>query len=294
MRTRFFIIRDPRTSMYGRYVFNTTLESLRESGSHVEVVSVERREDGDRLAREAMRSGAFDAIVGAGGERLIHNVAAGLIGGATPLGVIPTGTGNVFANELGYSFAPLSLARALQAGSVEHIPVGEVNGEVFLSVASVGYDAEAVRHFSAENPRFLGRASYIFPVLHALMGRPSRPLVVETESGRYKAHWVIISRTKRYAGNLLLASEAGLAKRGFCVIRFEGAGRIRRLRHLAALVTGLLQYDPLVTIEGAHSVTITGDPQCGVQIDGQFKGTLPLEIGLHPERLGVVMPIDVT
>ncbi len=294
MRTRFFIIRDPRASRYGRYIFNTTLESLCETGSHVESVSVKRREDGARLAREAMQSGAFDAIVGAGGERMIHNVAAGLVGSATPLGIIPTGTGNVFANELGYSFAPFALARTLQAGSVEHIPVGQVNGEVFLSLVSVGYDAEAVRHFTAENPRFLGRASYILPVLRALAGRPSRPLVVETESGRYRAHWVIISRTKRYAGELLLTPEAGLAKPGMHVIRFAGAGRIKRLRQLSALVTGQLSRDPHVSIEAAQSVTITGDPQCAVQIDGQFKGELPLEIGLHPERLGVVMPIEIT
>jgi diacylglycerol kinase family enzyme len=290
MRTRFFIIRDPRASRYGRYVFNTTLENLRDAGSHVESVSVERREDGARLAREAMQSGAFDAIVGVGGERMIHNVAAGLVGGETPLGVIPTGTGNVFASELGYSFAPFALARTLQTGSVEHIPVGEVNGEVFLSLVSVGCDAEAVRHFTAANPRFLGRASYILPVLRALAGRPSRSLVVETESGRHRAHWVIISRTKRYAGNLSLAPEAGLAKPGMFVICFRGAGRKRRLRHLLALVTGLLQRDPHISIEGAQSVTITGDSQCAVQIDGQFKGMLPLKIGLHSERLGVIMP----
>ena len=232
MRNRFFIIRDPSASKYGRYVFNTTLESLRDAGSHVESVSVENREDGAHLAREAMQSGAFDVIVGAGGERMIHNVAAGLVGGATPLGVIPTGTGNVFANELGYSFAPFSLARTLQAGCVKHIPVGKVNGEVFLSLVSVGCDAEAVRHFTEENPRFLGRASYILPVLHALAGRPSMPLVVETESGRYRAHWVIISRTKRHAGNLLLTPDAGLAKPGMQVIHFTGAGRGKRLRHL--------------------------------------------------------------
>ena len=96
------------------------------------------------------------------------------------------------------------------------------------------------------------------------------------------------------SGNLLLTPEAGLAKPGMYVIRFAGAGRIKRLRHLSALVTGLLPRDPHVSIEGAQSVTITGDLQCAVQIDGQFKGTLPLEIGLHPERLGVIMPADVT
>ncbi len=292
MRTRFFIIRDPRASRYGRYVYDTTLERLRDTGCHVDSTEVKKRRDVPGLARQAMLSGDFDVIVGAGGERLVHNVAAGLVGGETPLGIIPTGTGNVFAHELGYSTAPFSLAKDLQTGPVERIPVGRVNGEVFLSLVSVGYDAEAVRHFTEENPRFLGRASYALPVLRALMGRPSRPLVVETESGRYRAYWVIVSRTKRYAGDLLLSPDAGLSKPGMYVIRFSGAGRMKRLRHLTALLTGLLLRDPHVAIEGAQTVTVTGDPRCAVQIDGQFKGTLPLDIDLHPKRLAVVMPIE--
>ncbi|MGI9385769.1 MAG: diacylglycerol/lipid kinase family protein, partial [Methyloligellaceae bacterium] len=128
MRTRFFIIRNPRTGWYGRYLFDKTLETLRSSGAHVESVSTKGRVDRSLLAREAMQSGAFDAIVAAGGDGTIHDVAAGLVGDATPLGVIPTGTGNVFARELEYSFAPFTLARTLQAGPVERIPLGEVNG----------------------------------------------------------------------------------------------------------------------------------------------------------------------
>lgn len=294
MRTRFFIIHAPRASRYGRYISDTTLEALRDSGCHVESVSTERHADGTLLSREAIQSGAFDAVVAAGGGRMIRDVATGLVGGAIPLGIIPTGTGNVLAGELGYSFAPFAIARTLQAGSVERIPLGEVNGEPFLSIVGVGFDAEAVRHFAAVNPRFLGRASFVYPVLRALAGRPSRPLVVATESGRHRAHWVIISRVKRYAGDLLLTPKAGLAKPGMYVIRFAGTGRIKRLRHLSALVMGLLPRDPHVSIEAAQCVTITGDPECAVQIDGEFKGALPLEIGLHPERLGVIMPVEVT
>lgn len=294
MRTRFFIIHNSRAGRYGRYIFDTTLKTLRASGADVESVSTEQLGDGTLRAREAMQSAAFDAIVAAGAERTIRDVATGLVGSAMPLGVIPTGTGNVFARELGYSFAPFALARTLQAGPVERMPLGEVNGEPFLSVVGVGFDAEAVRHLEAVNLRFLGRASFVYPVLRALMGRPCRQLIVETDSGRYRAHWVIVSRVKRYAGDLLLTPDAGLAKPGMYVIRFQGAGRMNRLRHLSALVTGLLPRDPHISVEAAQRVTITGDPKCPVQIDGEFRGALPLEIGLHPERLSVIMPAEVT
>jgi len=290
VRNRFFIIRNPRAGRYGRYIFDTTLEALRASGADVESVSTEGRRDGALQAREAVQSAAFDAIVAAGVERTIREVAAELVGSAMPLGVIPTGTGNVFARELGYSFAPFALARTLQAGPVERISLGEVDGQPFLSLVGVGFDAAAVRHFEKVTPHFLGRASFAYPVLRALMGRPCKPLTVETESGRYRAHWVIISRVKRYAGDLLLTPEAGLVKPGMYVIRFQGAGRMNRLRHLSALVTGLLPRDPRVSIEAAQHVTITGDPKSPVQVDGEFTGALPLEIGLHPERLSVIMP----
>ena len=161
-------------------------------------------------------------------------------------------------------------------------------------MVGVGFDAEAVRHFEAVNPRFLGRASFAYPVLRALVSRPCRSLTVESDSGRYRAHWVIVSRVKRYAGDLLLTPEAGLAKPGMYVTRFQGAGHINRLRHLSALVTGLLPHDSRVSIEAAQHVTITGDANTPVQIDGEFGGALPLEIGLHPERLGVIMPADVS
>ncbi len=293
MRTRFFIIRNPRAGRYGRYIFDSTLEALRANGADVESVFAEGPGDGALQAREAVRSSAFDSIVAAGVERTIRDVAKELVGSAMPLGVIPTGTANIFARELEYSFAPFALARTLQAGPVESIPLGEVNGEPFLSVVGTGFDAEAVRHFEIVNPRSLGRASFVYPVLRALMGRPSAPLTVETDSGRYRAHWVIVSRVKRYAGELLLTPEAGLTKPGMYVTRFQGAGRMNRLRHLSALVAGLLPHDSHVSIEAAQHVTITGNRECPVQIDGEFTGALPLEIGMHPDRLRVIMPAEV-
>lgn len=290
MHTRFLIIRNPRAGWHGRHLCEATLEALRNYGASVETVSTTGREEGTLRAREALRSGTFNAVMAAGGDGTIHDVAAGLVGGAMPLGVIPTGTGNVFARELGYPFAAAALAQTLREGSVERIPLGQVNGEPFLFVVGIGFDAEAVRQFEAVDPRYLGRASFVYPVLRALAERPFGPLVVTTESGRHTAHWVIVSRAKHYAAGLLLTPEAGLGKQVMQVIRFEGAGRTIRIRQLVALVTGLLRYDPQVTIEAAGRVTIAGDFMCPVQIDGEAKGALPLEIGLHPERLGVIMP----
>lgn len=128
MRQRFCIIQNPRAGWHARHLFQSTLEELRTAGASYEVVRTAHRGQGTQLASDAARSAAYDTIVAAGGDGTIHDVAAGLVGGAIPLGIIPMGTGNVFARELGYSLKASALARALMRGPVDHIPIGKANG----------------------------------------------------------------------------------------------------------------------------------------------------------------------
>ena len=123
MRRKFCIIHNPRTGWHSRHLFSATLEKLRSTSATYEIFPTERRGQGTGLASAAARSGAFDAIIAAGGDGTIHDVAAGLVGGSLPLGVIPLGTGNVFAHELGYTFNSSALSRALLRGLVIQYPL---------------------------------------------------------------------------------------------------------------------------------------------------------------------------
>jgi len=71
----------------------------------------------------------------------------------------------------------------------------------------------------------------------------------------------------------------------------QGSGPLNRVRQLAALAVGVLSHDPAVHLEPATRVTIDGDRAVPVQIDGELLGELPLQIGLHPERLNVIFPV---
>jgi len=290
MRRHFCIIRNPRAGWHARHLLQPTLKELRAAGASFEIVRTTYRGQGTRLASDAARSAAYDAIVAAGGDGTIHDVAAGLAGGSMPLGIIPMGTGNVFARELGYSLKASALARALMHGPVDHIPLGEANDEPFLFVVGVGFDAEAVRHFEANDMRHWGAGSFALPVLRALSLTSGGPLRVMTQGGCSEAHWVIVTRAKHYAANLLLAPDADLRSPLFHVVRIGGAGRLIRMRQLAALLTGHLSHDPAVTMEATRHVRIEGDSATPVQIDGEFKGSLPMEIGLHAAPLHLILP----
>ncbi len=243
-----------------------------------------------RIAADAAQEEQFDTIVAAGGDGTVHDVAAGLVGHATPLGLIPLGTANVFAREIGLGFAPEHLAQTLVSGVVRSIPVGDVNGRPFLFVVGVGFDAQAVRAFEVGGSRLLGQADFVWPVLRALFSDSHLPIRVRTERGETEAAWVIVTRAKHFAARLVLAPDARIEQPRVHVVRFVGAGPLTRLRQLAALATGLTNYDPGISVEPARWVAMEGDATIPVQIDGELLGELPLEISIHPNSLHLIAP----
>jgi diacylglycerol kinase family enzyme len=89
----------------------------------------------------------------------------------------------------------------------------------------------------------------------------------------------------------MLVPQADLHQERLYVLSIVGSGPLNRIRQLSALALGLLRYDPGVRVEAVNWVRIDGDPVTPVQIDGEVLGALPLEIGLHPNRLNLIFPI---
>ena len=291
MRARFLIIHNPNAGPMARHLYGATLSCLRRRGATAVIVETASHGEGMKAAAEAALSGRFDAVVAAGGDGTAHDAAEGLIGCSTPLGILPLGTGNVFARELNLPRSPEALAGTLLSGKACPIPVGQVNGRPFLFVVGVGFDAEAVRVFESEGTRMLGRAGYIWPVLRALVSHQDQLLRVRTDRGEAQAQWVIVTRIKHYAGGLILVPQADLHQQFFYVLRLAGSGPLNRLRQLSALALGLVRYDPGVRIEPTTSVRIEGNRSVPIQIDGEVLGELPLEISIHPKRLRLIFPV---
>jgi YegS/Rv2252/BmrU family lipid kinase len=273
-----------------RHLYRATLSRLTRRGANVEIVETASHGEGMKATAEAL-SGRFDAVVAAGGDGMVHDAAEGLVGHSIPLGILPLGTGNVFARELKLPTSPDMIARTLLFGDVRTIPVGQANGRPFLFVVGVGFDAEAVRLFESEGNRTLGRAGYIWPVLRALLSHQDQSLQVRTRREEATVQWVVVTRIKRYAGGLILVPQADVHQPSFYIVRFVGSGPVNRLRQLSALALGLLRYDSAVHLEAADWVRIDGNRTVPVQIDGEVLGELPLEISIHPKRLRLIFPV---
>jgi YegS/Rv2252/BmrU family lipid kinase len=191
--------------------FRTVVRKAMTELDWAEPLWLETRPDdtGERLAREAVRSGV-DLVLASGGDGTITACAGGVAGSGVPLGVLPCGTGNLLARNLGL---PLSLDEALTValtGSDRRLDVGIANDRPFVVMAGIGFDAEMLADASEQLKKHLGWAAYMVSALRHLRDRPAR-VTLRTEGGpprRYWASGVIIGNVGSLQGNVPLLPDA--------------------------------------------------------------------------------------
>ncbi|NND75830.1 MAG: diacylglycerol kinase family lipid kinase [Ilumatobacter sp.] len=128
---------------------NTVVVHRRLSQGHdVEIVETNRRGHATRFAHDAARRG-IDVVIGFGGDGTLNEVATGIAGSDTALGVLPGGSTNVFARTLGMPNDPVAavelLARGIDAADFRPIGLGQVNGRYFCFHTGIGFDAAVVQ-----------------------------------------------------------------------------------------------------------------------------------------------------
>ncbi|NJO33659.1 MAG: hypothetical protein HC869_11475 [Rhodospirillales bacterium] len=163
MRRRFFVIDNTTSGYGGRGLAARVLGLLRASGARVDSCGDAGKDAVRARAVEAVRNGTYDAVVAVGGDGTIRHVASTVAGTDVPLGIIPLGTGNVLAHEIGLGREPKALAAALLSGPAVSIVAPVANGEIFLLMAGAGFDGRVIQ---ALNPSAkASSASSPMPVL---------------------------------------------------------------------------------------------------------------------------------
>ena len=131
--------------------------AFRDAGVDVEVKSVEGK-DVEQAARDALKTD-IDGIVAGGGDGTLNTIANVMAGSGKAYGVLPLGTHNHFAKDLGIPLELEPAVAALSRGEVTELPVAEVNGRIFLNFSALGFHPELVRHREAQR-KTLGREKW--------------------------------------------------------------------------------------------------------------------------------------
>ena len=267
-----------------------TVDALNSRGARVESRRTSRAGHATELAAEAARSGNVDAIVVAGGDGSIREAAKGLLGTPVPLGFIPSGTGNVLAFELGLVRSPEAIADYLAAGVPRPITPSLANGEPFLLMTGVGFDASVVAMVDSFWKRRLGKAAFAMPTLRALFAPPAGGLHVRLDGEDLETGWLIATHASRYAGRMRLTRATGIFNGKLELVAFDTPTRLKRASQLANLATGRLEHATGVTRRICTRLEISSSQCMPTQIDGDLLGNTPLVIEPGNRQLLLIAP----
>lgn len=233
--------------------------------------------DARAIAAEAARAGE-DCVVAAGGDGTIAEVAAGLAGSGSALGILPFGTANVLALELGLPRAAGDAARVILTGRDVAIHPGLVGGRLFVQMLGAGFDASVVHGIQPGLKRRFGQGAYVWQALCEMTRHGFAPFRFAADDGAWEAAVsLIVTKGRLYAGNHLVAPCASPLAPGFTLVIQRRGGPSRALLAGAALPLGLLHRLPFIELRRCASVRLEGEG-VATQCDGDRGPALPLAI----------------
>lgn len=243
-------------------------------------------DDAARLARDARASGA-DLVVAWGGDGTINGVGSALAGSPVPLGIVPGGSGNGLARDLGL---PLEAAAALAVaggGVTRTIDAGEVDGSLFFNVAGIGLDAEIAARLAAPGAR-RGLAGYVQATLAELPSyRPRRYAIhVSGEVLDECALFIALANSRQYGSGALIAPQARLDDGclDLVVVRAQSFARI--VAQVPAFFRGTLQDGRGLLTRRAERLEIEGEQPIRFHVDGEPRiGSNRVVVRTRPRHL---------
>jgi diacylglycerol kinase (ATP) len=263
--------------------------ALEQLGCSVVVRQTQRRGDAEFLARTAEPE--FDRIVAAGGDGTINEVVNGLGGAPRPLALVPLGTANILAGEIGLPRNVRRLAAVIVGGEPRPIWPARAGGRLFVACLGAGFDADVVAAVDERLKARIGKLAFAWAIMLQLWRYRARDFVLREEGGAvHSAASVVIAKTRYYAGRFVLADAARAADPRFQVVLFRRGSRIAAARYVAAMTLGLIGRLSDVAILPARSVALEAAEPERIEADGELAGWLPLTVEIAAAPVLLVHP----
>lgn len=237
-----------------------------------------------------------DVIAVAGGDGTVNEVLNGLsafANGSYALALIPSGTTNVLAMELGIRRDAGQIATMIQQGKEKAVWPGSVNGRRFMLMAGVGYDAWVVDNVDTQLKKRLGKLAYVWSMLKQLAQFGKKTYRVTVDGKDYAANSVIITNGRFYGGSFVISKLADLSRPDTQVLMMSGKSPLKLLFILLGLPLGIMEKMPGIVSLAARRVAVSMDNAHGrepVQADGDSLTQLPLSLIMDEQPLRVLVP----
>jgi YegS/Rv2252/BmrU family lipid kinase len=230
-------------------------------------------------------------LVAWGGDGTMNEIGTAVAFRDATMSLVPSGSGNGLARELGIPFDPdAALALALRGGREMTIDAGEIDGRLFFNVAGVGLDARVAHAFAADSLQKRGFARYLHLTMRELAAYRPDLLTVSTPAGSIckPSLLVAIANGRQYGNGAIIAPDAKLDDGRLDIVTIGARSLLRATVELPFVFMGLVDRVAGVRIQTAESVAITSPHPIIYHLDGEpIAGTLELRARVRPAALKI-------
>jgi len=268
-------------------------DTLERYGASPEIFVTERKGHARELTRAALARGV-DVVAAWGGDGTVNEVGSALAFTDTPLAIVPAGSGNGLARELGISRRPVRALEDAIGGATRRIDVGEISGHLFINLAGFGFDAHIAREFAASGRR--GLARYAWLTLEHLARYRSATYTIDTSgtaAGRrtIEALLVCIANSRQFGNGAIIAPDA-VVDDGALNLVVVGARPVWRvLRDMPALFRGRVTSVPGVWSLPLTETRVSAEGPLLFHVDGEpVSGGTTASARVHAGALSIRVP----
>ena len=275
----------------GTAIADAVVAVLRQHGWQAEAAVTEGPGHARAIVREA-RAAELDAVVAVGGDGLVNEIINGPLDPEVALGVIPAGTGNVLARELGLPLRWRAAADSLLRSVAVRFDVGVANGRRFLLMLGVGWDAHLLEEVGRAPRPWLGIWQYVPAILRTAWQPHVYQFSVTADGEQHDSPgWMLIAgNTNLYTWLFRPTPEASPADGVLDFALLRGKGRLALTRALLRSVARKTVCEREAVYFRAASAIVRTEPVASFQVDGDLAGEATVEISVEPRALRLLAP----
>ncbi len=232
-------------------------------------------------------------VVVVGGDGTVREVAHGLEGSDKPLLIVPGGTENLLANELGLDEKLKTLIDTFNAGYTKPLDLGSVNGKCFTSIAGFGFDGTVVKNVSRQRQGHIDHFDYFWPIWRTFWSYRFDQMTVNVDGQQIFTGpaMVFVGNISRYAVGLQILHNADFSDGLLDVCIYKCDSKLTLAKHALMTLSKHHADSKNVIYKQGQTIIVTSNAgQVDSQIDGDPGPDLPVEIKVIPQAVKVMIP----
>jgi len=288
-----YIVNPKSGASSGKRLVGQFKEYLRAAGFEVRTSFTKSLADAHELATNAAVDYHCGMVVAAGGDGTVREVAQGLEGSDKPLLIIPCGTENLLANELGFDERTRTLIKAFEGDCVRSLDLGNADGRYFTSIAGFGFDGDIIKFVSDERLGHINYLDYFWPIWRTFWTHkfPTIKVVIDGEDIFEGRGMVFVGNISRYAVGLQILHYADFGDGLLDVCIYKCACRPHLVKH--SIMTVLKHHadrSDVIYRQGKSIRISSASANVNTQLDGDPGPALPMKIDVIAAAVKVIVP----